>query len=50
VLRLARDWGYLSSNPAKGIPMFNVDNKVENYLSEEEMAKLMRVLKTVLTS
>jgi integrase len=46
VLRLARDWGYLRENPAKGIPMFNVDNKVENYLSEEEMARLMQVLKT----
>jgi integrase len=45
VLRLACDWGYLSRNPAKGIPMFNVDNKVENYLSDEEMARLMRVLK-----
>jgi integrase len=46
VLRLARDWGYLSSNPAKGIPQFNIDNKVENYLSDEEMVRLMRVLKT----
>jgi integrase len=26
--------------------MFNVDNKVENYLSDEEMAELMHVLKT----
>jgi integrase len=46
VLRLACDWGYLRENPAKGIPMFNVDNKVENYLSDEEMARLMQVLKT----
>jgi integrase len=46
VLRLACDWGYLRDNPAKGIPMFNVDNKVENYLSDEEMARLMQVLKT----
>lgn len=46
VLRLACDWGYLRDNPAKGIKQFNVDNKVENYLSDEEMTRLMHVLKT----
>jgi integrase len=46
VLRLACDLGHLRDNPAKGIPQFNVDNKVENYLSDVEMARLMRVLKT----
>ncbi len=46
VLRLACDLGYLHNNVAKGIPSFNVDNKVENYLSDEEMTRLMQVLKT----
>jgi integrase len=45
-LRLAVDWGYLDKNPADKIPLFNIDNKVENYLSDENMARLMRVLKT----
>ena len=45
VLRLACDWGYLSNNVAKGIPMFLIDNKVENFLSDDEMVKLMQVLK-----
>jgi integrase len=45
-LRLAVDWGYLEKNPADKIPLFNVDNKVENYLSDDQMAQLMRVLKT----
>jgi len=43
-LRLAVDWGYLDKNPADKIPLFNVDNKVENYLSQEEMTRLMKVL------
>lgn len=46
VLRLACDLGHLRDNPAKGIPQFNVDNKVENYLSDDDMARLMQVLKT----
>ena len=46
VLRLACDWDYVQKNVAKGIPQFNVDNKVENYLTDEEMARLVNVLKT----
>jgi integrase len=45
-LRCAVDWGYLEKNPADKIPLFNADNKVENYLSDEEMTRLMGVLKT----
>ena len=45
-LRLAVDWNYLDKNPADGISLFNADNKVENYLSEEEMTRLFQVLKT----
>ena len=43
-LRLAVDWGYLARNPADKILLFNVDNRVENYLSDDEMARLMKVL------
>jgi integrase len=46
VLRLACDWGYLRENPAKGIKSFNAPNAVENYLSDENMARLLQVLKT----
>jgi integrase len=45
-LRLAVDWGYLDKSPADKIPLLNVDNKVENYLSDDEMTRLMQVLKT----
>jgi integrase len=45
-LRLAVDWGYLGKNPADKIPLFNVDNKVENYLSDDEMVRLVTVLKS----
>jgi integrase len=43
-LRCAVDWGYLEKNPASKIPLFAVDNRVENYLSDDEMACLMKVL------
>ena len=46
VLRLACDLGYLHDNVAKAIPSFNVDNSIQNYLSDDEMARLMRILKT----
>ena len=45
-LRLAVDWGFLDKNCAKTIPLYNADNKVENDLSDEEMSRLMQVLKT----
>jgi len=41
-LRLAVDWGYLDKRPADKMPLLNVDNKVENYLSDEEMAHRVR--------
>jgi integrase len=43
-LRCAVDWGYLEKNPASKIPLFAVDNRVENYLSDDEMTRLMKVL------
>jgi integrase len=45
-LNLAVDWGMLDTNPAAKIPLFNVDNKVENYLSDEQLTQLLEVLRT----
>jgi len=45
-LNLAIDWGMLDKNPASRIPQFFEDNKKEVYLSDEEMQRLMTVLRT----
>jgi integrase len=46
MLNLAVDWGMLDKNPAAGVPLFNRDNKVEHYLSDEELDRLLEVLRT----
>ena len=43
---LAVDWDLLEKNVLKGIPLYMVDNQVENYLSEDQMTRLMEVLRT----
>jgi integrase len=35
----------LEKNPASRVHLFNADNKVEHYLDEEELQRLLRVLK-----
>jgi integrase len=46
-LNLALDWGALSGvNPAARIPLFRVDNKVEHYLDDEQLQRLLTVLRT----
>ena len=45
-LNLAIDWDMLDINPASRIPLFHEDNQVENLLSEEQLERLMMVLKT----
>ena len=45
-LRLAVEWGYLEKHPLIGIKLFNVDNKVENYLNDDELESLLTVLRT----
>ena len=46
-LNLAIDWGLLTEkNPAARIPLFNRDNKVEHYLDDVQLAKLLDVLRT----
>jgi integrase len=45
-LNLALDWGALSGlNPAARIPLFRVDNKIENYLDDEQLQRLLTVLR-----
>ena len=44
-LNLAVEWEMLEKNPAAGIKLFNADNKVENYLNEEELERLVTVLR-----
>jgi integrase len=45
-LNLAIEWDMLDKNPAAGVPLFNVDNKVEHYLNDEELGRLLGVLRT----
>ena len=41
---LAIDWDMLKENPASGVKLFNLDNKVEHYLDATELERLMTVL------
>ena len=43
---LAIEWEMLKENPAKGVKLFNLDNKMENYLDAEQLERLFTVLKT----
>jgi integrase len=45
-LNLAIDWEMLEKNPAAKVPLFNIDNKVEHYLDEAELARLLAVLRS----
>jgi integrase len=45
-LNLAVDWEIIDKNPIARIKLFKEDNKVEHYLSDEELQRLMHVLKT----
>jgi site-specific recombinase XerD len=45
-LNLAVQWEYLEKNPLKNFELFMVANEVENYLSDEQMQKLLTVLRT----
>ena len=44
-LNLAVDWGLIASNPAAKVKQFNEDNQIERYLSDDELRRLMRVLR-----
>jgi integrase len=45
-LNLAVDWNMLDRNPVSRVPLLNVDNKVEHYLGDEELGRLLAVLRT----
>lgn len=45
ILNLAVDYEYIDKNPAIGVRQYNVDNRVERYLNEEELQRLLQVLK-----
>lgn len=44
-LNLAIDWDMLDTNPAARVPLYFEDNKRENYLSNEQLEKLLAVLR-----
>ena len=46
MLNLAVEWEMLDKNPAAGVPLFNIDNKVEHYLNEEQLEGLLNILRT----
>jgi len=43
---LAIEWDMLKENPASGVKLFNLDNKMEIYLDGEQLERLFSVLKT----
>lgn len=44
-LNLANSWGLCTVNPAAKVPLYGVDNKIEHYLDEAELARLLTVLR-----
>jgi integrase len=46
MLNLAVSWEMLERNPAARVPLFREDNKVEHYLDEEQLQRLLSVLRT----
>lgn len=46
VLSLAVQWEFLEKNVLANIPLMKVDNKVERYLSDDEVKRLVEVLTT----
>jgi integrase len=42
---LAIEWDMLDKNPAAKVPLFNVDNKVEHYLDDAQLGRLLAVLR-----
>ena len=45
MLGLAVQWDKLDRNPASRIELFNVDNQIEHYLDDEQLQRLVSVLK-----
>ena len=47
MLNLAVEWSMLEKNPVSRIELLNEDNKVEHYLDEAELGRLLTVLRSV---
>jgi integrase len=45
MLNLAVDWEVIESNPLARITLFNEDNKLERYFNNDELSRLLHVLK-----
>ena len=46
MLNLAVQWSCIEANPISGIELFNEDNRMENYLNDNELQRLLTVLRT----
>lgn len=46
MLNLAVQWDMLEKNPLRGFQLLNVDNQIEHYLKENELQRLLEVLRT----
>lgn len=46
MLNLAIEWDMIEKNVASGIKMFPENNQVERFMNDEELARLLKVLKT----
>ncbi|MDM4766167.1 site-specific integrase [Pelomonas sp. SE-A7] len=46
MLNLAVLWSFIEKNPISGIELFNHDNRMENYMTDEELQCLLTVLRT----
>lgn len=45
-LNMAVQWDHLEKNPLKNFELFMLDNQVENYLNDEQLQRLLEVLRT----
>ena len=45
-LNLAVEWDMLEKNPSIGVKKFNIDNRTQYYLQEEDLKRLLKVLQT----
>lgn len=45
-LYLAVDWELISRNPSARIPLFNIDNQINNVMNSEELSRFLNVLGT----
>jgi len=46
VLNKAVEWGVIEVNPIARVKLFNPDNRMENYMTPEELERLLEVLRT----